>query len=215
MVSQFDPREISSIVIAWIVLSFGVTFSNILDLFNGVQGSLEIIVAGFIVTATGFILHEMGHKYIAIRRGYNAHFRIWAWGIALTVITVIFSGGSLIFGAPGAVYITPVSTAYYSGNYSNYRTVDPDEDNMIISAVGPGINLAFAIFFLVMLSFSPYNSFSAVVGSLGFGLNVGLGSFNMIPIPPLDGSKVFKKNIIVGLAIALPLWMMFAYFFFL
>ncbi len=216
MTSQFEPGEIRSIVIAWIVLSFGVTFSNILDLFNGIQGSFEVILAGFIATATGFIIHEMGHKYIAIRRGYIAHFRIWVWGIAFTILTIIVSGGSFIFGAPGAVYIIPASKTYYFGNYySNHKTVDPYKDNMIISAMGPAINLAFALFFLALFNFSPLNSFIEVVGALGFGLNVGLGSFNMIPIPPMDGSKIFKKNIIVGLAIALPLWVMFAYFFFL
>ena len=214
MTSQFDSGEIRSIVIAWVVLSFGVTFNNIVDLLNGIPGSLEVIVAGFIVTATGFILHEMGHKYVAIRRGYAAHFRIWIWGIALTIMTVVISGGGLIFGAPGAVYMTPASTEYYFG-HSNYRTIDAEEDDMIISAMGPGINLAFALFFLALFSFSPLNSFPEVVGTLGFGLNVGLGSFNMIPIPPLDGSKIFRKSIVVGLAIALPLWAMLAFFFIL
>jgi Zn-dependent protease len=214
MTSKFDSGEIRSIMIAWVVLSFGVTFNNIVDLFNGIPGSLEVIVAGFIVTATGFIIHEMGHKYVAIRRGYSAHFRVWIWGIALTIISVIISGGGLVFGAPGAVYITPASTEYNFGR-SNSRTIDPDEDNMIISAMGPGINLAFALFFLALFSFSSLNSFSEVVGTLGFGLNVGLGSFNMIPIPPLDGSKIFRKSIVVGLAIALPLWAMFAFFFIL
>jgi Zn-dependent protease len=44
-------------------------------------------------------------------------------------------------------------------------------------------------------------------------LNAGLGSFNMIPVPPLDGSKIFRKSLLVGLAIALPLWAMFLFLF--
>jgi len=35
----------------------------------------------------------------------------------------------------------------------------------------------------------------------------------MLPIPPLDGYKIFKGNITIGLLIALPLWIMFLFFF--
>ena len=37
----------------------------------------------------------------------------------------------------------------------------------------------------------------------------------MLPIPPIDGYKIFKNNILVALLIALPLWGMFLYFFFI
>lgn len=215
MVSQFSLAEICSLVLAWIVLSVGITFSYILGLFNGMQGSLEVIAAGFIATATGFIFHEMGHKYIAIRQGYVAHFRIWLWGIALTLITAIVSRGGFLFGAPGAVYIAPAAIEYYGYYSSTQKIRDPEKESMIISAAGPLINLAFALFFFALLNMAPANSFPEIVAVLGFGLNLGLGSFNMIPIPPLDGYKVFRKNILVGLAIAIPLWAMFVYFYFI
>ena len=133
-------------------------------------------------------------------------------GIGLTLLTAIASRGSFLFGAPGAVYIVP---AYGSRYYSSTDEIaDEENKNMIISAAGPVLNLAFALFFFALFNFSPVNSFSEIVGALGFSLNVGLGAFNMIPFPPLDGYKIFKKNIIIGLALALPLWAMFAYFSF-
>jgi Zn-dependent protease len=208
--SQFSPGEIGSIIIAWLVLSVAITYQNFLGLFTG-SGSLEIVVAGFIATATGFIIHEMGHKFVAIRHGYVAHFRLWMWGLLLTLFIVVFSGGGIVFGAPGAVYIAPAAAAYY-GYDATYRPRDPEQENMIISAAGPGINLAFAVSFLSLFLFAP-SGFLSTVALFGFELNVGLGSFNMIPIPPLDGSKIFRKNLLVGLAIALPLWTMFLFLF--
>jgi Zn-dependent protease len=208
--SQFSPGEISSIIIAWLVLSVAITYSNFIRLFSG-TGDLTVVVAGFIATATGFIIHEMGHKFVAIRHGYVAHFRLWMWGLLLTLFIVIFSGGGIVFGAPGAVYIAPAAVAYY-GYDSTIRPRDPEQENMIISAAGPGINLAFSIAFLsLFLVAQP--GFLATIAQFGFTLNVGLGSFNMIPIPPLDGSKIFRKNLLVGLAIALPLWAMFLFLF--
>ncbi len=109
MSSQFSPGEISSIIIAWLVLSVAITYRNFVGLFTG-MGSIEVVIAGFIATATGFIIHEMGHKYVAIRRGYVAHFRLWMQGLLLTLFVVVFSGGGIVFGAPGAVYIHVAST---------------------------------------------------------------------------------------------------------
>jgi len=209
MQSQFGPSEFLSILIAWIVLSVGITYRSLGGLLNGVSGSSEAVAAGFIATATGFILHEMGHKYVAVSRGYVAHFRIWAWGLALTMATVIISGGAFVFGAPGAVYIAPAAVGYPYGSAIR----DSEKENMIISAAGPAINLGFALGFLSLFLFWAPNTLLSNISLYGFSLNVGLGSFNMIPIPPLDGSKIFRKNILVGLALALPLWIMFLYFF--
>jgi Zn-dependent protease len=208
--SQFNPGEISSIIIAWLVLSIAITYQNFLGLFTG-TGSFEIVIAGFVATATGFIIHEMGHKFVAIRHGYVAHFRLWMWGLLLTLFIVVFSGGGIVFGAPGAVYIAPAAVAYY-GYDSTIRPRDPEQENMIISAAGPGTNLAFAVGFLSLFLAVP-SGFLSTVALLGFYLNVGLGSFNMIPVPPLDGSKIFRKNLLVGLLIALPLWAMFFFLF--
>jgi Zn-dependent protease len=207
--SQFSSGEILSIIVAWIVLSVAITYQSIIGSITG-AGRIDIVVAGFIATATGFILHEMGHKYVAIRRGYLAHFRLWIWGLVLTISIVTLSGGGLVFGAPGAVYIAPAAAQFY-GYDSGRGTIDPEEDNMIISAAGPGINLTFAIGFLVMLFLVP-TGFLSTVADFGLLLNVGLGSFNMLPVSLLDGAKIFRKSIPIGLGIALPLWAMFIIF---
>lgn len=214
MSSQFSPGEVLSIIVAWIVLSFAISYANILQLATSTgNGSIAVIVAAFIATATGFIIHEMGHKFVAIRRGHVAHFRVWVWGLVLTLVTAVATSGVFLFGAPGAVYIAPAMASGYYG-YSGYqsRRYDPDWDNMVISAAGPGINLLFGLGFLALFLTAIPMSFLWTVAQYGFALNVGLGSFNMLPIPPLDGSKIFRKNIPVALGLAGPLWFMLVYF---
>src|SRR2546426_10637805 len=184
MSSQFSSGEVLSIIVAWIVLSVAITYQKLVGLLT-----------------------------VAIRRGYLAHFRLWIWGLVLTTSIVTVSGGGLVFGAPGAVYISP-SAAGFSGYDSSRGRSDPEEDNMIISAAGPGINLAFAIGFLALL-FSVPPGFLSTVARFGFFLNAGLGSFNMLPVPPLDGSKIFRKSIPIALGIAFPLWAMFIFFNFI
>ena len=212
--SQFSKGELRSIIIAWVVLSFALSIGAIEGLFSG-SGNVDVIISAFVAVFTAFVLHEMGHKFVAIRRGYVAHFQVWLWGIALTLITAIAFQGQFIFGAPGAVYIAPAAAAagYYGYGYATERVRNPQKDEMVISAAGPGINLAFAVFFLLILSLFPITGLARSIALDGLGLNVGLGSFNMIPFPPIDGYKIFRSNILVGLAIALPLWGLFLVFF--
>ena len=207
--SAFAPGEVGQILVAWIVLSLAISVSYLGGLFEG-TGDAYGIAAAFIATATAFVFHEMGHKFVAMRLGYVAHFKVWAWGLALTLITAVVSQGTFMFGAPGAVYIAPAFAAGYHayGRYSGGPRSE-DRDNMLISAAGPGTNLAFGIFFLALLIFGPAAGFVQTVASYGFTLNVGLGAFNMLPIPPMDGYKIFKGSIPTALMIALPLWGMF------
>jgi Zn-dependent protease len=191
------------------VLSVAISYRSLVGFLIG-AGGLDVVIAGFVATATGFILHEMGHKYVAIGRGYLTHFRLWIWGLVLTISIVTLSGGGLVFGAPGAVYIAPAAAQFY-GYDSGRGAVDPEKDNMIISVAGPGINLAFAIGFLLLWLTVPAG-FLSTVAAYGLLLNVGLGSFNMLPVSLLDGAKIFRKSIPIGLGIALPLWAMFIIF---
>jgi Zn-dependent protease len=207
----FAPGEVAQIVIAWVVLSLALSVTDVEGLFVG-TGSVEYIGAAFVATATGFVLHEMGHKFVAMRHGYVAHFRVWIWGIALALITAIVSQGQFLFGAPGAVYIAP-ATGMLSYAYASQR--GEKKDNAVISAAGPGTNLAFALFFLFLIFILPAEGFLSTVATYGFVLNVGLGSFNMLPIPPLDGYKIFRGSVPIGLLIALPLWAMFVLLFLL
>ena len=212
--SAFAPGEVPQILIAWIVLTLALSVADIEGLLQGTGGSLDDIAAALVATATGFILHEMGHKFVAMRRGYVAHFRVWAWGIALALVTALASQGQFLFGAPGAVYIAPAAGALSYGAYaSNQRSVR--KDNALISAAGPGTNLAFALSFFFLTLVLPIDSFWSTVTTYGFVLNVGLGSFNMLPIPPLDGYKIFRGSVVLGLLIAVPLWAMFAFVFLL
>ncbi|HLD75537.1 MAG TPA: hypothetical protein VI874_00840, partial [Candidatus Norongarragalinales archaeon] len=56
-----------------------------------------------LTVGTGFLLHELGHKYVAIRYGAHAEYRMWTLGLVAAVILAVVFG--FVFAAPGAVYI--------------------------------------------------------------------------------------------------------------
>ncbi len=83
-------------------------------------------------------------------------------------------------------------------NSSYFR--DPAKDNMKVALAGPIMNfiLAFVLFFVtalimllgVNLSEKVFETLVLIFSQAAL-LNVSLGVFNLLPVPPLDGSKVF------------------------
>jgi Zn-dependent protease len=136
-----------------------------------------VVVISFVAVVTGFLLHEFGHKFVAQRYGCWAEFKAWPQGLLLAVVSAFIG---FLFAAPGAVYIRGHLTK---------------EQNGWVSAAGPLMNITVASFLLPVLFLFPGipDAMLALLWMICY-LNVFIGGFNMIPFPPLDGSKIIKWN---------------------
>lgn len=73
----------------------------------------------------------------------------------------------------------------------------------IVSVAGPGMNfvlaIVFALIYAIIAKFAPIFAISEIgfyvmiIIQYAAIVNVGLGVFNLIPLPPLDGSKIFRN----------------------
>jgi len=176
-----SKREIINILIAWLGITFAFSWRGLN--FSAMLNFLPIILIG---TLTGFIVHELAHKFVAIHYGAYAEFVMWPTGLIFAIILAIITAGGFVFAAPGAVYI-----------FGEHIT---RKQNGIISVAGPLANLIIAIIFLILALLFPQTYFAQI--SFGvFYINTFLGLFNMLPIPPLDGYKIFLWNKIVWLVV--------------
>ena len=163
--------EIRDLLISWLVLGF--CFALIL--FHSL--SLSGFIIALIGLGVGFICHELSHKFVAQKLGFRAEFRLWQTGLIIALICAfisIFSPIGFLFAAPGAVYIL---------SYTSRR------EGGLISLAGPSANIILALIFYAIAIHS--SGFTALVSSYGMVINLWLAAFNLLPIPPLDGSKIF------------------------
>ena len=154
------------------------------------------MAAAVITLGSGFVLHELSHKYYAIKYGARARFVAWPMGLALALALVVVPqiiwgpGAGVFFIAPGAVYIYAV------------RPISIKE-NGIISLAGPAANWLLCLLFLAPLLLLDLPLQFARIFSIGFAVNSWLALFNLIPFYPLDGSKVLAWDWKIWLAAVL------------
>ena len=203
-ISSISSRELYALAAALLVL--GLSFS-MQYMFVGLRllDILEIFLLTILVIGTGFLGHELAHKFIAQRYGCWAEFKLWTVGAIMALLFAVISRGYFIFAAPGAVYIA--SRSSYFGEAIDRRA------NGIISLVGPLVNVLAATIFGLALYASTFTGYSdLVIGNVfqfllvGLQINLLLGAFNMIPFFILDGQKVFTWDRRVWAAVAIPLW---------
>jgi Zn-dependent protease len=170
---KFSDEEKKHLLMAIGALTLAFTL-----LFYGFGELSFVIVIGlsFLAVITGFLLHEIGHKIVAQRYGCWAEFRAWPFGLLMAVFSAFIG---FLFAAPGAVYIRGHLTK---------------EENGKVSASGPLMNIAVATFLLPIWFFIPLVDEGRLLVSMILWLNLFIGGFNMIPIPPLDGSKIIRWN---------------------
>lgn len=169
---------------------------------NGIDG-LRWAAIQFIVLILCVSLHEFGHAWTADRRGDPlpraqgrvtlnplAHVDpIGTLAIPAVMIFLPLVFGGLPFGLIG--WGKPVQISL-----PNPKTRVADD--VLITLSGPGMNFLLALFGAVALGiFSAFfrNGPETVFGFflMFVSMNVGLGIFNLIPLPPLDGSRVLRR----------------------
>lgn len=153
---------------------------------------MEGLVLGIIILVFSAILHEIAHGWVAEKLG-DPTARI-AGRLTLNPIPhldpimsigvpllLIFSGSPLVFGAAKPVPVNPLMLR------------EGRKDIAIVALAGPLTNLGLALIGALLLRIiGPSSPEIASVLFLVIRFNLALGFLNLIPVPPLDGSKFFS-----------------------
>ncbi|MFX0125299.1 MAG: hypothetical protein ACFFAE_16850 [Candidatus Hodarchaeota archaeon] len=174
---HLSVQEISELGIGWIITSF-----ILLYLYGLIEGVLqtgripnEFLIYLFI-WGISFFAHELSHKFIAIKYGARAYYK-------LSKEMLIFALISILIGFP----ILATGAVFWWGE----ATSSPGIRGRV-SASGPIINFILAGLFLFLEGIGLLLEIPVLIliGIVGVWLNVFIGVFNLLPIGVLDGAKV-------------------------
>lgn len=151
---------------------------SISDYISGINKSGFIFA--MVIAAPAVILHEFGHKLIAMSMGFTAEFNAAYFWLGLGVLLKLLNFGFIFFVPAyvsiGGGAITPIQ---YSA----------------IAFAGPAVNLVlFLVPFLLLKNAQFRKKFKKYISilSLTSKINLFLFIFNMLPLPMFDGFKVFS-----------------------
>ncbi|HUU74471.1 MAG TPA: peptidase M50 [Methanoregulaceae archaeon] len=191
ILERISVRERQDLIIAWIAISLAF---SLIFIRPGATIALFLFFLGvsLVTVGVGFILHELAHKFTAMKYGFWAEFR--KNNLMLLVAVALAALVGVVFAAPGATMI--------------YGPAITREQNGKISAAGPLTNLLLCIPFAVLLAMGSVVDFRLIginvfytLGLIGLQVNAMIAVFNMLPIGVLDGRKVLAWNKLVFLVL--------------
>lgn len=139
--------------------------------------------------ALAIILHEVSHGYAALKLGdptakyagrlsLNPIKHVDLWGTIIIPLLLIISQTGFVFG-----WAKPVPVNYYNLRHGKWGPV-------LVALAGPAMNLLLVILFGVAARLSPEGTALPFLFTTIALVNAVLMLFNLIPVPPLDGSKI-------------------------
>ena len=158
----------------------------------GALFSLLLSIPGVLVAIT---FHEFAHGFVAYKLGDNTAKD--EGRLSLNPLDHLDPIGTLMLLFAGFGWGKPVHV-----NPRNYtRKISMEKGEALVSSAGPIMNILLAIIFtLIYFAVKKYASVAFLSSTVGgiilllivsiISTNIGLGVFNLIPLPPLDGSKI-------------------------
>ena len=156
-------------------------------------GEFKIILLTLPGVIIAMTFHEFAHAWVADKLGdttpraqgrltLNPLSHIDPFGLILLLFA------NIGWGKP--VQINP-------RNFNSNKSIETCE--ALVSLAGPLINLILAFIFMIiyyaLFWFTECSEIILLIVFYTITVNIGLGVFNLLPIPPLDGSKIFAKYI--------------------
>lgn len=194
--SRIKPRELRAALITILVIAFAVSFrkwgiGREVDIGYGLSNFLGALI----IVAISFFGRLYVQKIVGLGADFQAEYKLWTFGALLTLILVFITNGKLWFLITGGVTVYAmlghrIGWVRYGLNHFGIG---------VVSLAGPIANIILAMIFRAL-----HSVYQTELLYTGFILNIIWALWQIVPIPPTDGSRMFYGSRMVymyGLAV--------------
>jgi len=145
--------------------------------------TIEIVI----ILIFAIVVHEYAHGWVAYRLGDSTAKQLGR--LTLNPLKHVDPVGTIIFPALLILMKSPFIFGWAKPVPINFRNLrHPKRDIMWVGLAGPAINIVIAVFCSLLMKL-PISGHMEGVLALAILINLILAVFNLLPIPPLDGSR--------------------------
>lgn len=185
---RITKQERTGIIITIILLAIILSFDewgaeNIFNLNIGLKNFLTAIILGAITV----LIHHTAQKLLGIYYGIKAEQKLWWHGTLFSLLITALTNGILKIYAFSGLYVEPIKEQRIGKprreiNMWEYATV---------ALIGPIANILLATLVKTLQIWFGITIYSQEITNKIFLLNWAYALYNLLPIPPLDGSRIF------------------------
>ena len=179
---KFTHHEVRGLIIAIIAIAFIISFKEWgRTSFDATAGFYNLFNAVLIV-ALSILIHDFGQRIWGLSIGYRIEFKMWTFGLLAALIIAFVSNGSLWLIVPSGFMLHHIA-----GHRLGWFRYDINYfGQAMVALAGP----LFTLMLIILLK--TFNSlFPNPLLQKAIVFNVVYAITSLLPIPPLDGSKIY------------------------
>ncbi|MEK6828492.1 MAG: hypothetical protein AABX78_04020, partial [Nanoarchaeota archaeon] len=179
---KFTTHELRGLIIAILIVAFIISFkewgTTSFDLTFGLYNLFNAIL----IVALSILIHDFGQRIWGLAIGYRIEFKMWAFGLLAALIIAFISNGNLWLIVPSGFMLHHIA-----GHRLGWFRYDINYfGQAMVALAGPLFTLM-----LIILLKSLNSLFPNPLIQKAIIFNVVYAITSLLPIPPLDGSKIY------------------------
>lgn len=179
---KFTPHELRGLIISILAIAFIISFkewgTTRFDLTVGIYNLFNAIL----IVALSILIHDAGQRIWGLAIGYRIEFKLWSFGLLIALIIAFVSNGNLWLIVPSGFMLHHLA----GHRLGRFRYGINYFGQAMVALAGPLFTLMLVILLKVLSIFSANPLIhKAIVFNIIYLIT------SMLPIPPLDGSKIY------------------------
>lgn len=179
---RFTPHELRGLMVSILVIAFIISFKEWGITSFDFRIGLYNLFNSILIVALSILVHDAGQRLWGLAIGYRVEYKMWTFGLIIALVIAFLSNGNLWLIAPAGFMLHHLAAHRlgwfrYGINYFGQA---------MVALAGPLFTLMLVILLKVLSTFYPNPLVQKALM-----LNVVYTITSLLPIPPLDGSKIY------------------------